>query len=136
CLSPLNVRFADTPKDKEVRKMQQKLNESFLQQIANNTSSITKETNEDLTSLNLMLFNRLYSNNINDLSCGDNNHNGLASKLIKHQQNNLFETNTNTTSIFYSGDQSKEQQQQQQQHLTNSKGHSLRLPVIMNLLLS
>ncbi|CAF3054945.1 unnamed protein product [Rotaria socialis] len=120
CLSPLNVRFADTPKDKEVRKMQQKLNESFLQQIANNTSSITKETNEDLTSLNLMLFNRLYSNNINDLSCGDNNHNGLASKLIKHQQNNLFETNTNTTSIFYSGDQSKEQQQQQQQHLTNN----------------
>ncbi|CAF1611129.1 unnamed protein product [Rotaria magnacalcarata] len=115
CLSPLNVRFADTPKDKEVRKMQQKLNENLLQQIANNTSSTTKETNGDLTSLNLMLFNRLYSNNINDLSCGDNNQNGLASKLIKHQQKNLFETNTNTTSVFYSGDQSKEQQQQQQQ---------------------
>jgi RNA recognition motif-containing protein len=102
CSSPINVRFADTPKDKEVRKIQQKLNENLLQQITTNTSSISNETNENLTSLNLMLFNQLYSNavtrintqhqsfypNNNDLSCGDNNANNsfplsniLASKL-------------------------------------------------------
>ena len=90
CSSPINVRFADTPKDKEIRKLQQKLNENLLQQITTNVSSISNETNENLTSLNLMLFNQLYSNavtrintqqqhssysNNNDLSCGDNNAN-------------------------------------------------------------
>ncbi|CAF0777941.1 unnamed protein product [Rotaria sordida] len=112
CSSPINVRFADTPKDKEVRKMQQKLNENLLQQIATNTSSITNQTSEELTSLNLMLFNQLYSNaitcineqkqqstysNNNDLSCGDNNtnslysnSNSLTSKLTNNQQNSTF----------------------------------------------
>ncbi|CAF4958578.1 unnamed protein product [Rotaria sp. Silwood1] len=108
CSSPINVRFADTPKDKEIRKMQQKLNENLLQQIATNTSSITNKTNGNLTSLNLMLFNQLYSNTVkrineekqpssysnnNDLSCGDNNKNhlysnstNLTSKLTNNQQ--------------------------------------------------
>jgi len=111
CSSPINVRFADTPKDKEVRKIQQKLNENLLQQITTNTSSISNETNENLTSLNLMLFNQLYSNavtrintqhqssypNNNDLSCGDNNANKsfpfsniLASKLTNDRQNNVY----------------------------------------------
>ena len=86
CSSPLNVRFADTPKDKEGRKIQQKFNENLLQQMTTNTSTISNETNENINSLNLMLFNQLYSNavtcinaqqssysNKNDLSCGDNN---------------------------------------------------------------
>ncbi|CAF2739927.1 unnamed protein product [Rotaria sp. Silwood2] len=114
CSSPINVRFADTPKDKEVRKMQQKLNDNLLQQIATNASPITNKTNENLTSLNLMLFNQLYSNavtrsdeqkqpssysNNNDLSCGDNNtnnlssnSNNLASKLTNTQQNSASPT--------------------------------------------
>jgi hypothetical protein len=112
CSSPINVRFADTPKDKEIRKMKQKLNENLLQQITTNTSSISNETNENLTSLNLILFNQLYSNavtrinsqqqqssysNNNDLSCGDNNANNsfplsniLASKLTNDRQNSVF----------------------------------------------
>jgi RNA recognition motif-containing protein len=110
CSSPINVRFADTPKDKEVRKMQQKMNENLLQQITTNTSPISNETNENLTSLNLMLFNQFCSNavthinaqhssysNNNDLSCGDNNTNNLfplsnilASKLTNDRQNNVF----------------------------------------------
>ena len=107
CSSPINVRFADTPKDKEVRKMQQKLNENLLQQITTNTSSISNEN-----SLNLMLFNQLCSNavtrinthqqhssypNNNDLSCGDNHTNNicplsniLGSKLKNTGQNNVF----------------------------------------------
>lgn len=99
CSSPINVRFADTPKDKEIRKIQQKLNDNLLQQITTSTS------NENLTSLNLMLFNQLYSNevtrintkqqqpsypNINDLSCGDNNANIIASKLTNDRQNNMI----------------------------------------------
>ena len=88
CSSPLNVRLADTPKDKELKKMQQKLNENLLQQITKNTSSskISNETNGNLNSLNLMLFNQLCSNAVtqinaqhssNDLSCGDNNANNI-----------------------------------------------------------
>ena len=81
CSSPLNVRFADTPKDKEARKMRQ---------IKMKSSTIS---NENLTSLNLMLFKQLYSNavtRINDLSCGDNSSNSITSKLINERQNNLF----------------------------------------------
>lgn len=87
CSSPINVRFADTPKDKEMRKIQQKLHEQFLQQITTNPS----ETNEYFTPWNLMLFNQLYSNTKqqsslsmknNDLSGGDNNvSNPLPSSL-------------------------------------------------------
>ncbi len=105
CSSPLNVRFADTPKDKEARKMQQKFHDKLLQQITTNSSEIS---NENLTSLNFMFFNQLYSNavtrinsqqpsfftNNNDLSCGDNNANNpfslITSKLINDRQNNLF----------------------------------------------
>ncbi len=111
CSSPINVRFADTPKDKDVRKMQQKFNENL---ITTHPSSVSDETNGNLTSLNLMLFNQLYSNavtrinveqqqqqssypNNNDLSCGDNHTNTpfplsniLASKLTNDRQNNVF----------------------------------------------
>jgi hypothetical protein len=112
CSSAINVRFADTPKDKEIRKIQQKFNENLLQQITTNTSSIPNKTNENLTSLNLMLFNQFYSNaitringqqqqssspNNNDLSCGDNNANNpfslsniLPSKLTNDRQNSVF----------------------------------------------
>jgi len=92
CSLPINVRFADTPKDKEVRKMQQKLNENLLQQITTNTSSIS---NENLSSLNFILFNQLCSNTVtrfnsqqhssyqnnNDLSCGDNHTNNIFPSL-------------------------------------------------------
>jgi RNA recognition motif-containing protein len=102
CSSPLNVRFADTPKDKEARKIQQKFHDNLLQQITTTNSSTI--SNENLTSLNLMFFNQLYSNavtrinaqtltNNNDLSCGDNNANNsnvITSKLTNEGQNNLF----------------------------------------------
>jgi RNA recognition motif-containing protein len=105
CSSALNVRFADTPKDKEVRKMQQKFSENLLQQITTNSSS---GSNENFTSLNLMLFNQLYSNaitqihtpqysNNNDHCSGDNNANNLfplsnilTSKLNNDRQHNTF----------------------------------------------
>ena len=112
CSSPINVRFADTPKDREVRKMQQKLNERLLQQIATNASSISNERYENLRSSNLMLFNELQSSaiehineqkqhssssNHNDLSCGDNNTNKLysssnilISKVTNNQQNGVW----------------------------------------------
>jgi len=112
CSLPINVRFADTPKDKEVRKMQQKLNENLLQQITTNTSSIS---NENLSSLNLKLFNQLCSNTVtrinsqqyssyqnnNDLSCGDNHTNNIFPSpsgtevfsdetLVKKKERKLF----------------------------------------------
>ena len=112
CSSPINVRFADTPKDREIRKMQQKFNEKLLQQISTNVSSISNERYENLNSLNLMLFNELQSNTIehineqkqhssssnhNDLSCGDNNTNKLysssnilISKVTNNEQNGVL----------------------------------------------
>lgn len=97
CSSPLNVRFADTPKDKEMRKLQHKLNE---------------KTNRNL---NLMLFNQIYSNTMNDLSCGDNNNS--TSKLLNYQKNDVFQTPINRCS-FYDRSQTLEKSQS----LSNSKG--------------
>lgn len=84
CTSPINVRFADTPKDKEMRKIQQKFHDNV------------SETKDYLTPWNFMLFNQFYSNNKQqsswstkntDLSGGDNNinnplplSNGITSK--------------------------------------------------------
>ncbi|CAF1597566.1 unnamed protein product [Adineta ricciae] len=82
CLSPINVRFADTPKDKEMRKMQQKISDNLLRQVTTHSSPISPEITDPLASLNLMLFNQLCSNPnpyVNDLSCGDNNTNQLIS---------------------------------------------------------
>lgn len=105
CSSPINVRFADTSKDKEIRKNREKLNENLLQQITtttttNTSTSIENETNDNLTSLNLMLFNQLYSNavtHINDLSCGDNNSSFSLSNILtsKSMNNNLFPSLSN-----------------------------------------
>lgn len=63
CSSPMNVRLADTPKDKEVRKMQQKLSESPLRE-----QSTIQSSNETMTPLNLMLFNQLCSNAVSSLN--------------------------------------------------------------------
>ena len=104
CTSPINVRFADTPKDKEMRKIQQKLHEQFLQQITTNPS----ETNEYFTPWNLMLFNQIYSNTKqmknNDLSGGDNNVNNplplsnvTTSKLPDQRLNQFFPLSSSLT---------------------------------------
>lgn len=71
CSSPINVRLADTPKDKEARKMQQTFSESLLKQ----------SKNASFTPFNLLLFNQLYSNAVSsiqtssqtDRSSGDHN---------------------------------------------------------------
>lgn len=90
CSSPINVRLADTPKDKQLRKIQQ---------------STTNSINENLNPLNYLVFNQLYSTcfntqqstnkNSDDLSCGDNNLTNpwsyiFSSKFTNEQQNNLF----------------------------------------------
>lgn len=96
CSSPINVRFADTPKDKEVRKMQHKFNENLFKQ--------TKDSS--LTPLNLMLFNQLYSNAVSsinhsqsapDRSSGDHQQNRnlpmsniLTSTLNRNRSNSMF----------------------------------------------
>ncbi|CAF1502887.1 unnamed protein product [Adineta steineri] len=127
CLSSLNVRFADTSKDKEVRKIQQKFNENLRQQIT------TNKTNENLNSFNLMLFNQLSSN---DLSCGDSNTNNIfslsnifASKTewqdVGTIENNSRKLNDRisavnrmniNTSLLYDEDQNTKQQ-----HIINNK---------------
>lgn len=87
CSSPINVRFADTPKDKEVRKMHQKFGENLF-----------KPSNKaPLTSLNLMLFNQLYSNAVSsmhtpsaqDRSSGDH-HFPLSNVLTPNRSNSML----------------------------------------------
>ena len=91
CSSPINVRFADTPKDKEVRKMQQKFGDTLFK--PSNDSS--------LTPLNLMLFNQLYSNAVSsihspstlDRSSGDHHlplSNVLTSTLTPRRSNSML----------------------------------------------
>ena len=90
CSAPINVRLADTPKDKQLRKFQQ---------------ITTNSTTENLNPLNYLVFNQLYSTcfnaqqstnkNNNDLSCGDNNSTNpwsylFSSKFTNEQQTNLF----------------------------------------------
>ncbi|UJR26490.1 hypothetical protein I4U23_007817 [Adineta vaga] len=89
CLSPINVRFADTTKDKEARKMQPKFDENLFQNITTNS---LPETNDNLSSFNVLLFNQLCSNaipHVNDLSCGDNNtnHSFPLSNILKVKSN-------------------------------------------------
>lgn len=106
CSSPINVRFADTPKDKEARKIHQKFHDQVVQQITSSAS----ESKENFTPWNLLLFNQLYSNTVtrmnkqqsfstknNDLSSGDNNGNnplplanGLSSKFNDQRANHIF----------------------------------------------
>ena len=88
CSSPINVRFADTPKDKEVRKMHQKFGENLF-----------KPSNKaSLTPLNLMLFNQLYSNAVSsmhnapptqDRSSGDH-HFPLSNVLNTNRSNSML----------------------------------------------
>ncbi|CAF0931469.1 unnamed protein product [Didymodactylos carnosus] len=88
CSSPVNVRFADTPKDKEIRKMQQKLSENLFQQITTTAPHLVAQQKQqsiqnplsspgNLASLNLMLFNQL-CNNANHLTQGNNRNSCLT----------------------------------------------------------
>ena len=98
CSSPMNVRLADTPKDKEVRKMQQKLSESPLREHCT-----TQPSAETIAPLNLMLFNQLYSNAVSstsvhlDRSSGDHQptplfplSNLFAPKLLNDRQHSIL----------------------------------------------
>jgi hypothetical protein len=107
CSLPINVRFADTPKDKEVRKMQQKLNENLLQQITTNASSLFNQLcSNTVTHINSQQHS-FYQNN-NDLSCGDNYTNNifplsniLGSKLDNDGQNTVFPSvSPSSTEVF------------------------------------
>jgi hypothetical protein len=107
CSLPINVRFADTPKDKEVRKMQQKLNENLLEQITTNASSLFNQLcSNTVTRINSQQHSS-YQNN-NDLSCGDNHTNNifplsniLGSKLNNDGQNTVFPSlSPSSTEVF------------------------------------